>query len=46
MHYACLTYVLEFARRIDQLDTVDCLLNGSAGVWRVQEKSFDLCKKT
>ena len=46
MHCACLTYVLVFARRIDQLHSVDCVLNGSAGFWRVHEISFDLWKET
>ena len=40
-----MTYVFVFAGRIDQLHTIDCLLDRRVGVWRVNKIGFNLCKE-
>lgn len=43
-HQESMTYMLVLSGRIDQLHTIDGLLNGSVGIGRVHEICFDLCR--
>ena len=40
-HWEIMTYMLVLAGRIDQMHTIDCLLNRSVGVGRVYKICFD-----